>query len=421
MAGEWLKNLLTPNHDDAYTRSLKPEVQGFSETPEDLRRHETTEKKPDNSWYFVDTLNIAPDQTKKTQADAKKVSLYYRDTMGPAVSNPALMSNSDKIESSKSEEKSGSKHTSPYYQDSISASTTTENIISAEQIEKTNESEEDVQDIKKFTHLMNKFVEEAQEAEKAGEFDFAQLMAEVFKIQIQAQEDNSILTREEILKTRSDRKAVNTERMQKMEEVLKSAQETKVWSRFQAAATTLQFTAAAVGAGLSGTWAVAAVIFLLGLDQVFDDPAKKGVANYISGGNKESAAWWTTAFQYGALAVTLVGSLAAMGSKAAAQATPALTNFIQGIPLAANRWINGTLSGMNAATTGMKGWTTYKHDGVKGELYRLTDKITQKDDKIKSALNTLKTLVNEQYSLMRTWSQIKKSEGEVISSIFRNY
>lgn len=412
MSIEWLKSLFTKE----YTYE-KPENHGTTESSlehlqQELNQRTVEKKQIDNSWYYIDTLNSTLNsestQKSKIEADAKKnVSLYYQDTLTTgALTTGGSQGSIDRIQAIDPTSKTAS---SSYYQDSIAPAPS---VQATEEIDKIDILGEEEKDVQKFTSLMTQFMEEVQEAEKAGELDFTQLMGEIFKIQIQAQEDASILTRERLLKTKSDRKKVNETRLQKMEEMLKSAQETQTWSRFQAAATTLQLAAAAIG--VSGTLGVAALVFAIGnaVDQMFDEPVKKGLASLISGGNKASKEWWTSAFQYGAAGISLVGSLATMGVKAGSDMAE-----LAKVPM---KWFGATTSGMKAATTGMSGWTKYRHDNNKAEMYELTNKITGHDEKIKSALKEISELINKQYLLMRTWSQNKKAEADAISMLFRN-
>ncbi len=360
---------------NAIKRSISPYWAGNDTISSytDKKDHKTTES------IHEDSNN----NTRKTIVPSD-IEKYYRDTL-------ESMEKSHDIDAA---DKTAitTQNDSPYYQSSIGPA------IKPEHVQPSIHSDEE--DAKIFMNAMTEFLEEAKRAEDEGEINIEALVAEIFRMQINFQEEASDLSKAQLRTARSERSKINEDRLKKMDEIMDRARATKTWDRVSGVATGLQLAAAAVGLSLSSIWGMVALGVLVTntLVQSFADQFVSYVSPNSDTANNSYLSWFKAGMQLISAGVSLYSGAA------------------NGVGFA--QTLNGLAALGKGATGGFGGINTYQNNVNHGDMMKLTDELTQKDSKMKAYVKDLQSLFEEQLRLWKTMRENAKKSGDTTQFLF---
>lgn len=343
--------------------------------------------------YFLDTLSIHPDAPANN--DAAALSKIGLDSLVAASERPSAV-----------QEMRGKVYdlaqwvwglVMPHVQTDV---VDNKDIRSQPKFENPYHEEFSIADREKFVMEMRQVINRLKELseDEFAELNLESALVEIYKYQIQHKENMAVDGKKTLVQEHHRKKEISKERLDKLNDIVASAQQSNVWGAFEKAATGLGLAAIGVGAGLSGGWSVVAFLGGIGMvaDQMFDDPVKKKIATLITS-DLESENTWLERLKLGCGLAT-VAVYAGLGG---AQGFQAAMNISKG------------------ASIGVKGYLDHTTKQDSASLMELKSNSIKADDNIKKELSGLKEHISSVFDYQRNLSQINKSMLETSISMHR--
>lgn len=246
---------------------------------------------------------------------------------------------------------------------------------------------------------LNEFMHEAQEASKESGLSLKDVFNELDRIQMQDQRDimkeSEMETRKDLLESHQERRKISDERMQKMQEALERAKNTKFWEGFKKTATFLQAALTTLGTGavsLSNPVGIASAVLMVGeaVDSMFEDVGKKFLLEMTSKllPSEDRAQFQDKGLQALNLGVGLVSAV--LGRQAFSSGT--LTDL--------GKQVKTFATTANITTKGMAAYSEIKSDRSTAQLMNIEESERLIKEQIKDNVQTLEQFLKQE---MGTW------------------
>lgn len=256
---------------------------------------------------------------------------------------------------------------------------------------------------KEFRHFVNEMrhlVRRIQDfnEEFSDDLSFEALLTEIFKAQIKDREDEASIHYESIGRDLQQKRALNRDRLEKMDELINSGINTKRWGQFEKLVSGLGIAAV----GLSAPTGVGLVVFLVAVgmtaDSMFDDYAKRKIAGLVSGDDKEKTEKYTEYLKLGA-GIASIGVFMGMTGPGAALNT--MINIAKG-----------------SSTIG-QGYAKHRNNVGHASMKELGHEIDKKGEQLKRDTKKITGLVENVHQYYQNVAEICQNHQEAFTQVAR--
>ncbi len=226
-------------------------------------------------------------------------------------------------------------------------------------------------------------------------------LVRLFVQQIDLKEEEMIINKDAFIRKLEEKKKVQLERKNKLDEIIKRSKNTKFWGVLEKTASALALAAgvAVTGGNALVGWKLLSFALALGfsIDELAGDKIKSTLAKWASLGNENRE--------------KNIETFLRLGSAAIVMSAVALLNGMTLIHTL------GNLS--KGVSTGVRTYNEYKSDQESGELLLINETISQAEDKVKESLQKNKRLIESLYQTYKNLIQLIKTQHETAISFPR--